>query len=94
LGKKTEAGLVQGCQMVDFQTKKSQFCKIWVALDWKKLKYFISILNIILTFGIFYDYLVLLMFIWYIFPVLVSWTKKNLATLVSSPEVTKLGSPD
>jgi hypothetical protein len=44
--------------------------------------YFIAIWNILLTFGIFYDHFVLLVFIWYIFPVLVSWTKKNLAALL------------
>jgi hypothetical protein len=35
--------------------------------------------------GIFYDHLVNFVFIWYIFPVLVSCTKKNLATLLPSP---------
>jgi hypothetical protein len=33
--------------------------------------------------GIFYDHLVYFVVIWYIFPVLVFWTKKNLATLVN-----------
>jgi hypothetical protein len=40
--------------------------------------------NILRTFGIFYDYLVHFVLIWYIFPVLVSWAKKNLATLADS----------
>jgi hypothetical protein len=40
-----------------------------------------SILNILWTFGIFYEHLVHFVVIWYIFPVLVSCTKKNLAAL-------------
>jgi hypothetical protein len=27
----------QGCQMVYFQTKNPDFCKIWMALEWKML---------------------------------------------------------
>jgi hypothetical protein len=38
--------------------------------------------NILQTFGIFYDHLVHFVLIWYIFPVLVSCNKKNLAPLV------------
>jgi hypothetical protein len=38
--------------------------------------------NILQTFGIFYDRLVHFLFFWYMFPVLVSCTKKNMATLV------------
>jgi hypothetical protein len=34
--------------------------------------------------GMFYGHLVYFMVIWYIFPVLVCWTKKNLATLEQS----------
>jgi hypothetical protein len=52
---------VQGCQMVSFQTKKSQF---WRTLDWKI--YFMAIWNISQTFGIFFDHLVHFVFIWYI----------------------------
>jgi hypothetical protein len=40
-----------------------------------------AIWNILRTFGTFYDHLVHFVFVWYIFPVLVSWTNKNLATL-------------
>jgi hypothetical protein len=54
--------------MVCFQTKNTNLGKFWRALDW----------NILWRLGKFYDFLV----IWYIFPVLVSCTKKNLATLV------------
>jgi hypothetical protein len=43
-----------------------------------------AILNILRTSGIFYNHLVHFTFIWYIFPVLVPCTKKNLATLVKS----------
>jgi hypothetical protein len=42
---------------------------------------FLAIWNILLTFGIFYDHLEHFVVIWYIFPVLVSCTKENLATL-------------
>jgi hypothetical protein len=44
-------------------------------------EYFMAIWNILQIFGIFYDHSVHFVFIWYIFPVLVSFTKKNLATL-------------
>jgi hypothetical protein len=40
----------------------------WWGLDWKKMMYFMVICNILQTFGTF-------------FPVLVSYTEKNLATL-------------
>jgi hypothetical protein len=43
-----------------------------------------AIWNILRPFGKFYDHLVHFVFIWYIFPVLVSCTKKNLATLVGT----------
>jgi hypothetical protein len=42
---------------------------------------FMAIGNILRTFGIVYNHLVHFVFIWYIFPVLVSCTNKNLATL-------------
>jgi hypothetical protein len=40
-----------------------------------------AIWNILRTLGIFYDHLVYFVFVWYIFPVLVSFTMKHLATL-------------
>jgi hypothetical protein len=43
--------------------------------------YFTAIENILWPFGIFCGNLVYFVAIWYIFPVLVIWTKKNLATL-------------
>jgi hypothetical protein len=67
--------LWQGCQRVCFQTNLGKF---WRAFDWKVFIYFMAICNVSRTLGIFYD----LGFIWYIFSVLVSCTKINLATLV------------
>jgi hypothetical protein len=48
------------------------------------LKYLMAIWNILQTFGNFYVHLVHFVLIWYIFPVLVSRTKKNLATLLEA----------
>jgi hypothetical protein len=67
--------------MVSFQTKNPNLGKFWRALDGKMLIYFRVIWNILRIFGIFYDHLVHFVFIWYIFPVLVSCTQENLATL-------------
>jgi hypothetical protein len=39
-------------------------------------------MDVLWPFGIVYDHWVHFVFIWYIFPVLVSWTNKNLATLM------------
>jgi hypothetical protein len=72
---------VQGCQVVCFQTKNPDLGKFWRALDWKMFINFMATWNILWRFGIFYDHLVHFVFIWYIFPVLVSCAKKNLATL-------------
>jgi hypothetical protein len=69
--------------MVSFQTKNPNLGKVWRALDGKMLIYFMALWNILQTFGIFSDHLVHFMLIWYIFPVLISCTKKNLATLVT-----------
>jgi hypothetical protein len=68
--------------MVCFQTKSTNLGKFWRALDWKMFIYFTAIWNILRTLGIFYDYLVHFVFIWYIFSGLGICTKKNLATLV------------
>jgi hypothetical protein len=67
--------------MVSFQTKNPTLGKLWRAFDWKMLIYFMAVWNILQTFGILSDRLVHLVLIWYIFPVLVSCIKKNLATL-------------
>jgi hypothetical protein len=53
--------------MVYFQTpKKNNFGKFWSALDWKILIHFMSICNILRTFGILNDRSVHFVFIWYI----------------------------
>jgi hypothetical protein len=70
--------------MVCFQTKNPNLGKFWRALDWKILIYIMPIWNILQIFVIFYNHLVHFMFIWYIFPVFVSCTKKNLATQLAS----------
>jgi hypothetical protein len=67
--------------MVCCQTKNPNMGKFWRVLDWKMFIYFMAIWNILWRFGIFYVRLVHFVLIWYIFPVLVSCTKKNLATL-------------
>jgi hypothetical protein len=76
----------QGCQMVCFQTKNPKLGKFYRALDCKMFIYFIAIWNILWRFGIFCDHLVHFVFTWYIFPVLVSFIKKNLATLLNGPK--------
>jgi hypothetical protein len=73
--------LDQGCQMVCFQTKNPNLGKFWRVLDWKMCIYFMAIWNILWRFGTFCIHLVHFVFIWYIFPVLVSCTNKNPATL-------------
>jgi hypothetical protein len=77
----------QGCQMVSFQTKNPNLGKFRRALDWKMLIHFTAVFNILQTFGIFYDNLVHLVFVWYIFPVWVSCTNKNLAALTGCSRV-------
>jgi hypothetical protein len=72
----------QGCQMVYFQTKNPILSKFRRALDWKMLIHFTAIWNILRIFGIFYDHLVHLCSFGTLFQVLVSCTKKNLATLI------------
>jgi hypothetical protein len=52
--------------MVYFPTKNPNLGKFWRALDWKMYIYFMSVCNILRTFGTFYDHLVHLVFIWYI----------------------------
>jgi hypothetical protein len=61
------AAFDRSCQMVCFQTKNPNSGKFWRALDRKWLMYFMTIWNILHTFGIFYDQLVHFVFIWYIF---------------------------
>jgi hypothetical protein len=54
------------------------------------LIYFMAFWNILRTFGISYNHLVHFVFICYIFPVLVSCTNKNLATLNSTLPTTSM----
>jgi hypothetical protein len=72
----------QGCQMVCFLTKHPNLGKFWRVLPWEMLVYFIDTWSILRSFVIFYAHLVQFVVIWYIFPVSVFCTKKNLATLV------------
>jgi hypothetical protein len=44
----------QGCQMVFFDTKKSNLGIFLRALEWKTLVYFMDIWNIVRTFGTFW----------------------------------------
>jgi hypothetical protein len=68
--------------MVSFQTKNPTLGEFWRALDWKLLLYLMAIWNMLPPFGIFYDHLVLLVFIWYIFSRFGKLCQeKNLATL-------------
>jgi hypothetical protein len=48
----------QGCQMVYFYTKNPYLRKFWRVLEWKMLLYYMTILNILRPFGIFYSCLV------------------------------------
>jgi hypothetical protein len=74
----------QGCQMVYLQAKNPNLGKFWRILQRKILVYFMSIRYILRPFAIFYGHLVYFLVIWYIFPILVSCSKKNLATLAES----------
>jgi hypothetical protein len=69
-----------------FSNQKSKF---WSVLLSKVLMYFMDIWSILLSIVTFYGHLVYLVVIWYIFPVLVFCTKKNLATLPHSCELHK-----
>jgi hypothetical protein len=73
--------------MVYFQTKNPNLGKFLRALERKMLIYFMVFWNILRTFGKFYDHLVRFVLIWYIFPALVSYIKKNLATLGPSDKI-------
>jgi hypothetical protein len=59
-----------------FQTQNPNLGKFWSVLDWNMLIYFMSICNILQTFGIFYDHLVhtycvpLVHFFWFWYHVL------------------------
>jgi hypothetical protein len=53
--------------MVSFQTQNPNLGKLWRALDWKMLIYFMAILNILHISGIFYDHWVHFVFITHMF---------------------------
>jgi hypothetical protein len=57
----------QGCQMVHFLTKNPILGKIFRALDWTMLIYFMSVWNVLRIYEIFYDHLAHFVFIWCIF---------------------------
>jgi hypothetical protein len=56
--------------MVYFQTPYPTLGKFWGALVWKVLIYFMAIWNSLRAFEMFYNHLVHLVFIWYIFSVM------------------------
>jgi hypothetical protein len=78
--------------MVSFQTKTPNLRKFWSALDWKMHINFVAMWNILQALGKFYHHLAYFVLIWYIFPRLVSRTKKNLAH--SSPGIKILAAVD
>jgi hypothetical protein len=73
----------QGCQMVYFLTKNPNLGTFWRALEWKMLVCLITIRNVSLPFCMIYGHLVILWSFVIFSPVLVYFTKKNLATLPS-----------
>jgi hypothetical protein len=70
--------------MVCFKTKNPNLGKFWRFLQWKILAKLWTIWSILRPLEIFYSHLVYFVVIGYIFPVLVSCTKKNLATLAAA----------
>jgi hypothetical protein len=70
--------LMQGCQMVCFQTENPD-----LVLDGKMLLYFIAIWNILRRLDIFYGPLVMLVSFGIFFPRIGIFYQKNLATLLS-----------
>jgi hypothetical protein len=60
--------VVQGCQMVYFQTKSPNLGKFWRELQLKMLVYFMDIWSILRPFGIFHSHLVKFVLILYTFP--------------------------
>jgi hypothetical protein len=56
----------QGCQMVNFQTKKPNLDNFWRVLQWKKRVYFMDIWSILQQFGILCVHLAYFVYIWHI----------------------------
>jgi hypothetical protein len=75
---------LQGCQMAYFQTKIPIWINVRGSYNERWGVYFMAIWSILLQFGILCGHMVYFMVLWYIFPVLVYYTKKNLATLLIS----------
>jgi hypothetical protein len=73
----SRAGLPDGL----FSNQKSQFGGIFQNLRWRNVDIFEFLFGMFYGYMHIYDHLVHFVFIWYIFPVLVSCKKKNLATL-------------
>jgi hypothetical protein len=71
----------QGCQMAHFQKQKSKFGYFLESLAMEDLEYFMTIWSILQPSGILYGHFEEIR---YIFPVCVCYTKKNLATILSS----------
>jgi hypothetical protein len=74
----------QGCQIVYFQTENTNLGKFLKALDWKLLIHFIAFKSIYGHLGYFMTIRYILCSFGTFLPVLVSCTKKNLATLLCS----------
>jgi hypothetical protein len=49
--------LLQGCQMLYFQTKKRNLGTLWRVLQCKMLVYFMDIWSILRPFGLFFSHL-------------------------------------
>jgi hypothetical protein len=74
----------QGCKMVCFQTKNHNLGKFWRALEWKMLVYVMTIWNILRPFALFMTVCYKLWSFCIFFPRWYVWTKKNLATLLTT----------
>jgi hypothetical protein len=89
----------QGCQLVYLSTKNPYLDTFWRALEWKLLVNLMAIKNILAIryilwpCCIFCGHLVYFVVIWYIFPVLVCCTKKNLETLTRTRRATYIQLP-
>jgi hypothetical protein len=70
--------------MAYFQTKNPDLGTFLRVLQLEMLVYYLAVWSILRLFGMFLGHLVYFMIFWYIFPVLVCFTKKNLATLLGS----------
>jgi hypothetical protein len=67
-----------------YKPKKYQFGQFLEGVEMEDVGIFLAVRSILWPSGIFYGFLVYLKVNWYILPVLVSCSKKNLATLFGS----------